>query len=274
MKKKFKIVSDKDIEETSGQVPLYRSYGVQKKVNPFIIALNVLLTRTLFVLVFGAEIAIIVLCAIMFFRYGGPLLCVTITLPTVIVFTFLNTRIPRRRYEFVRRLKKVCRKNSYELKFKRGFWRSLDLCIKDGADFILRADGKTYCIKYITPKSPLTSVSFISKNEIRYTKHARKNIFTLVFSRRDKHQILRAEFPKDIADDKSIIKGFLVNPRPRDIWLKDENGAIVPTGTGEEIYGYTIFTGKGFMSMLQREHEEAQIQKAAEINPQKQQKNA
>ncbi len=254
---RFKEAIDKMTEGETGQVPLYRSYGVRKKVNPFIIAFNLFLGRILTVLLIGFELSVIVICAVTFYLYADLLMTTFVTVALSSFFLTVHTRVIRRRLGFMTKLKKLCKKNKYKLEYKRGFFKMLSWNEKEDPDVIVKAGKYTYYAKFATPKKPLSSMTFLSKDEIRYTKHARKNIFTLIFGFKDKSKILSLRFPEYIDEkDKYSVKAIIVNPKPRDIMVKTQEGPIVPTGTGEKIYGYTIFTGKGFMESIKRNAEE------------------
>lgn len=244
---------DKAINGETGEVPLYRSYGTKKKVNPFIIATNLFLGRILSIFLFTFEFLVIAINAVVFFLYGGIFISTLMTVILSSVFISIHTRVRRRRFEFVRKLKKLCDKNGYRLKKKKSFSKSLRWSNEAELDFVLTAGKYTYYVKYVTPTKPLSSLTFLSKNEIRYTKHARRNVFTLIFDFKDKSKNLHIEFPTYINEkNKYNKKIILVNPKPRDILVKNEDGAIIPTGSGESIYGYTIFTGKGFLDAIKR----------------------
>ena len=177
MGKKMRKFIDERIEGETGEVPLYRSYGVKKKVNRGVIFANVVLTKILFVLLVAFEFSVIAIVSFAMFNYGGPLASTLV----VVVFGWLffdkYTKAARRRLGFLRKFKKFCRKSGYAIEKKRGFFASLAWNESAEADFVLRAAGKTYFVKYVTPKRPLSSLTFLSQNEIRYTLHARKNVF-------------------------------------------------------------------------------------------------
>ena len=45
---------------------------------------------------------------------------------------------------------------------------------------------------------------------------------------------------------------ILVNPTCCEFNTKNKNGSLEPTGNGAECFGYTLFTGSGFISNLVR----------------------
>ena len=64
-------------------------------------------------------------------------------------------------------------------------------------------------------------------------------------------------FPQSIDDnDKYTVKAILINPAVMNIERKGSDGVIVPTGSGEKLFGYTIYTGKGFIETIKRNAED------------------
>jgi hypothetical protein len=45
-------------------------------------------------------------------------------------------------------------------------------------------------------------------------------------------------------------RALIVNPVPHTIRKVEKDGAIYETGTGERMWGYTIFSGSGFLETL------------------------
>lgn len=256
MAKKMRDFIDERIEGETGEVPLYRSYGVKKKVNRGVIFVNVILTKILFVMLVAFEFSVIGIVSFMMFMYGGPLASTLVAVTFSWLLINKYTKVARRRLGFLIKFKKLCKNNSFTVEKKRPFFAALKWNESEEVDFILNANGKTYFVKYVTPKKPLSSLTFLSRSEIRYTRHARKNVFTLMLGFKDKSKILEIRFPKELdGSDKTREKILLVNPKPRDIFVKNSDGAIVPTGSGERIYGYTIYTGTGLIDALKREAE-------------------
>jgi hypothetical protein len=48
-------------------------------------------------------------------------------------------------------------------------------------------------------------------------------------------------------------RALIVNPVPHTIRKVEKDGAIYETGTGERMWGYTVFSGSGFLETLDRE---------------------
>lgn len=243
-----------------GEIPLYRSYGVKKKYNPTLIKLNNFLARSLVAFFIFFQLFVVSTVAFAFWFYAGELISTVVTLILVTLLYFLNTRIPRARRKFTKKLRKLCKEKKYRLEFKRSFWKSLSWADKDEIDFSLKAGKYTYFVRYATATKTLSTMSFLSKTELVYTKHPRNNKFTLIFDFKDKKKLLPITFPSYInSDDKYSIKAILINPVPMNIEKKGSFGeGMEPTGTGERLFGYTIFNGTGFIETVQRNAEKGE----------------
>ena len=246
------------VEIVPGEVPLYRSYGVTKRYRPGIAKFNNMLSKLMVAALIALEVVNLVIIGFCFWIYSGELIAtiVTVLLGTLVYRT--NTRIPRARHKFTKKLKKFCRQNGFTLEFKRGFWSSLSWADKGQIDFLLKTAEKSFYVRYATATKKLSTMSFLSPTEIKYTKHPRNNKFTLIFDFKDKEKIMRISFPDHIDEsDKSIVKAILINPVPMNIEKKGPPGmGMEPTGTGERIFGYTIYNATGFIETLKRIAEE------------------
>ena len=248
---------DKLIHGETGEVPLYRSYGTTKKVNPWLILANMTLTKILGLIFFAFQFFIMGLSVYFIFLYGGKLLPTLITVITVWIILGLETRAFRRRAKFVKRIKRFCKKNGLRITFTQTLLDSLYWNNDEKLDFILETKDEIFYVKFATAKSSLTTMTFLSRNEMRYTKHRRRSAFQTIMGLHDKTKIMKINFPDYIDETKeSERKIIITNPTPRDIFVKTNDGVVVPTGSGERIHGYTIYSGAGFMDMLKRAQEE------------------
>ena len=250
---------NKAIQGETGEVPLYRSYGTTKKVNPWLILANITLTKFLGLILFFFQFFIMGLSVYFIFLYGGTLLPTLITVVAAWIILGLETRAFRRRAKFVKRIKRFCKKNGMLITFTQTLLDSLYWNNDEKLDFILETKDEIFYVKFATAKSSLTTMTFLSKSEMRYTKHRRRSAFQTIMGAKDKTKIMRINFPSYINEsDPKERKIIITNPTPRDIFVKTNDGVVVPTGSGERIHGYTIYSGAGFIDMLKRAQEEKQ----------------
>ena len=252
-----KITVEKLERVETEDIPLYRSYGVTKKANPTTQKIKESIAKILTVLLLAFEFALIVFVTIMMAIYTDELIATILFIILFSIFFFSATKLIRRRLSFIGKLKKTCKKNKYRLEFKKGFFKSLSWAEDDTVDFTVKAGKWTYYVKYATSNRFLSSFTFISKNQMKYTKIAMHNRFTIIFDVKDKVYTMPIEFPKGIDEaDKYTVKAILINPAVMNIEKKGSDGVVIPTGSGEKIFGYTIYTGTGFIETIKRNAED------------------
>lgn len=239
------------------EVPLYRSYGVTKKVNPAARKIRDVIAKALTIILLVTELGIIFLVTFMLAFYTDVLVATVLFLVLFSIFFYNATKLLRRRARFIRKLKRFCKKKGYRIEFKRSFVKGFSWAENEAVDFVLKAGKWTYYVKLATSKRFLSSYTFVSKNEMKYTKIARHNRFTIILDLKDKTYSMPIAFPKYIPeDDKYTVKAILINPAVMNIERKGSDGVIVSTGSGEKLFGYTIYTGTGFIETIRRNAEE------------------
>ena len=256
MKDDQKLEKEKRERVENEGVPLYRSYGVTKKVNLTMRAIRDTVAKIVTVVFLVIEFFLILIPTYMLAVYTDVLIATVLFLILFSIFFFNVTKLPRRRLKFWRKLKKACKKNGYELEVKRGFFKSLSWN-KEGIDFKLKAGKWTYYVKFATTKRFLSSFTFVSKNEMKYSKIKRNSRFSVIMDFGIKPKSFSIKFPSDIDDnDKYSVKAILINPAVSSVEKKGSDGVVVPTGSGEKIFGYTVFTGTGLLESVKRNIEE------------------
>lgn len=252
-----KITVEKQRRVETEYVPLYRSYGVTKTVNPAMRAIGNFFAKALTLFVLAAELAIILIFTFLLAFYTDVLVATTLFTVLFSIFFYNATKLLRRRARFIRKLKRFCKKNGYEIEFHRSFVKGFYWARGEAIDFTLKAGKRTYYVKLATTKRYLSSFTFISKNEMKYTRIARRNIFTTIFDFKDKTYTVPIAFPKEIDDsDKNAVKAILINPAVSSTQKRGSDGVVIPTGSGEKLFGYTIYTATGFMESVKRIEEE------------------
>ena len=252
-KKNEKIIVEENTRVETEDVPMYRSYGVTKRVNLMARWIRDFFARALTILVLAIELALILITTFMLAFYTDVLVATILFVILFSIFFFNATKLVRMRARFIGKLKKTCKRNGYRLDVKRGFFKAMTWSEDDKVDFIVKAGRWTYYVKFATSKRFLSSFTFVSKNQMRYTKIARRNRFATIFDFKDKVYPMQIEFPRWIDEkDKYIVKGILINPAVMNVEKKGSDGVIIPTGSGEKLFGYTIYTGTGFIETIKR----------------------
>ena len=252
-KKEKKIKKNKyegeNIEEWD--TPMYRSYGKVKKIYPKFERFKEMVCQGIliwFLLWIG-----FVFCLILYKMIAySDVLAFLIALVVVIIVLIPETLVQRKRIAFIRKLKKACKKNGWEYRTKRRFFASFLWNGREEEDFSVRTRTHIYLVKYATAKRRYSDMIFLSKSKMVYRKLRLNNKFTAAFDLKPKVTEMNVRFPQTF-DDGYTVRAILINPVPRDIFKKDSDGSIVATGSGEKLFGYTVFSGSGFIATLERE---------------------
>ncbi len=188
---------------------------------------------------------------------------------TLLFIYFKMLKFYRKRLKFWRKLKKRCKKSGYRLTVYRGFFKSLKYTDK-GCDFSVDTGKEVYCVRLLTVKHYNSRVMFTDKNhaQILYPR-PRSGANVVVNNRQGKgfnyirtHEargfgimsvkqidINYGEQMSALAY-KTVHKVLLVNPTPHDIYKRMREGGMSPTGTGEDMGDYTLYTAHDFLDNL------------------------
>ena len=241
-------------DRMTADLPFYRYYGVKRRQHP---------VRDKAIEMFSASmayfvVAIIIFAAIFaivnFYIYMGAFLptMLTLIIVAVLIKVFYFNKLGKR-VKFERKLKRLCKKNNYKLERKTGFWKSLGF-ISQGYHFSVQTPQTKYYVRYITIFDYNSSITFKSKNEIIIGKnlHAHRNKFKVIAGISAKY--VTKEFQFDTAYDlppKRSENIVLMNPVPRSVDYLDHDGVNTPSGSGERLFGYTIYNGSDFLKKLE-----------------------
>jgi hypothetical protein len=81
--------------------------------------------------------------------------------------------------------------------------------------------------------------------------NAHKNKFKVIAGIRESYETKPFKF--DLAygmPNEKYENVVLLNPVPREICYIDGDGMMTPTGSGEKMFGYTIYNGSDFLFLL------------------------
>ncbi len=238
-------------------VPIYRSYGVfrrdglpRKILEKFYQAI-----ATLVLVILGFAAALTIGSAIIY----APLL---ISSSFIIIFAaillYRPVRLFSKRLNFMRKLKKYCRKNYFKLTVNRRFPKNLRHSNKQ-VDFSVDTGRKTYYVCFLTVKKYFSYVTFMNDKTIRITTriNAERNKFYQIYDIKQKRVERSFAFPSvpDLYyESKKTVRVAVLNPSPHSIFVMDKTGREQISGTGDLIFGnYYIHTGSGFLNTLDRE---------------------
>ncbi len=240
-------------ENREEEMPLYRTYGVKKKVRPVLEKINLTLGR---ILAFGflGMLSCIALVSVIAFYLFFPEAWIKIVV-TVFLGGFVMmkaTKNFRKRRKFCGNLKKIVKRNHYRLQTKRSFFASFSWS-EGQEDFVLDTKQCRYHVRYLTVKKYRSSLNFEDKDHITLVQYPLENRFTLILDLQPKFKVFPLpEPPKNDSSSRRVEYAILVNPVGREMKYKDKDGSMVATGTGAKLFGYTVYTANGFLEAIQR----------------------
>ena len=241
-------------------VSLYRSYGVKRRLRPWQEKIELTFGRVIVLWILGVLLFAAVMCVIGFY-IAFPELWVKVILSVLVgsVVLFRLTRTLRKRKSFCKRLKKLCKKERYRLTYVQNFFQSL-IWSGNREDFILETGSCVYYVRYLTVRKYRSSLYFEKPDAIKLVKRPLNNKFTLIFDAKPKIKHYPIDFTIDekissIWGNKKQIKALVVNPVCAEMFYKAKDGGYESTGNGGEHFGYTVFTGSGFLETVRRNEE-------------------
>ena len=254
MKKNGSYQQMKDQLERSRQsdVPLYRSYGVTRRHRFLLGKLENGLVTAAALWVLGLMLLAGSFALVSFLLYGQVLLVTAFYLLAGSVAAVIATKTLRKRLKFRRQLKKLCKKEGYRLEYRRGLFSSF-FWEGDRIDFLLNTKTTLYEVRFLTLKKYHATLFFESEKELRYVTYPYRNPFTVIFNLHPKTRFYPlCHAPATVRGNRTAVKALLVNPVCGEMFYKDRDGSRVATGSGAELFGYTVFTATGFLETVKR----------------------
>lgn len=253
------------------KVPLHRSYGITKRES-FFTYLNEYLATALTVILYAAMfimIAVGLYMLITLLGHVGQLIAI-LALIWFILWKFF--RVPRKRIKFLLKLRRKCRALGYKIEYKRGILRGMRFN-KSGADLTVDTGKKLWTVRFLPAKRYNCDFIFEDESTLKI-KHNPIRFKSSIMGRRASYVAISKQSSGGGANDKIKIKtlpysfseadeikmngrksarALVINPVPHTLKKKEKDGATYETGTGERMWGYTVFSGTGFLETLERE---------------------
>ena len=138
---------------------------------------------------------------------------------------------------------------------KRNFVRSF-VWSPDKCDFVLETPHCVYFVHLLAVKRYASRLCFTSATEIRYTScHSNQMmgaILRAIFDCKPKVRSYDIDFSevKDVSN-MEIVRSIIANPTCMEMTYSDFLSEQ-PTGNGGSHFGYTVFTGTGFINYVIR----------------------
>lgn len=242
-----------------------RAYGVTRKEFALYEKIKLKVFQIIGLAFFGAMLSIVVIGTLAFLLLGNILVSFFMSVCFAVVFLFVLTKPLRKRARFIHKMKRLCKKKNYKLKVEQGFFDAL-VWSPDRIDFSLNTGRHTYLVHYLTVRKYRSSVTFCDKHNFYRTKFPPPNVFTIILGLVPKVKEYTVSFPEPytIGGHKNI-NAIVVNPVCRDLYIKNHDGVTEPTGSGAECFGYSIYTGSGFLETVVRNEESAAVENTSNL---------
>ena len=237
------------------EVPLHRSYGVRRKVYPWVERFKLYVTRALLIFIFMFPLSCAGFVFLMFMLFvPGVLVRVLIASFLVLLLVIWLTRTLRKRLIFLCKLRLFCKKHGASLRTEQSFLRSLRWS-PDRDNFVLKTKDCIYYVRYLTVWRYRTTLFLEKEDELRLVKAPLNNIVSFVFDLRPKvkRYVLNFDLSSPIYD-VPMRNVLLVNPVCEEMKCRLEKDGYEVTGSGGEHFGFTVYTGSGFLNALKRDH--------------------
>ena len=239
-------------EYDNEQVPLHRAYGRWRREHP-------VLDRVVFYSIRAVVIFVLIVLGVAVFStvysllmYADALVATVFLVAVFSVLAVIFTKIPRKRYKLIRKIKKLCKTEKYRIKFCRKTLRSFSWSDAE-PDFILETGRYVYYAHFLTVNKYNSTLTFKTPEAIEKVSYPLDNKFTIIFEFKPKRKMLRTNFkPLPETDRKKYVRAIIVNPVCREMYESDRDGELLATGNGMEKFGYTVYTGSGFVESVRR----------------------
>ena len=252
------------------QVPLHRAYGVTKR-ETWLSHFNEHFATFLLILLYAWMFIMLALGAYMLISALGHIGTAITVVAAVWFIIWKFFRIPRKRIRFLLRLRKKCKNLGYKIEFKRNIFKGMRLRT-EGVDLTINTGKKVWTVRFLPCYKYNSDLIFVDENTIKI-KHNPIRLKSSLFPVNSRHairQTLNTENKRFSLDGKiktinysftdevlhygvKSARALIVNPVPHTIRKVEKDGAIYETGTGERMWGYTLYSGSGFLETLDRE---------------------
>lgn len=233
-------------------VPLYRSYGSTKKEYKWKEELLALFEKAIAIVFLGLIFFSLGISIYAWIKFGDFLFKTVIAAIILLFLLLFYTKTLRKRLSLNKKLKKLCYKNNFELRFERSTLKSLRWS-ENKSDITVVTPHHIFYVHLLAVPKYRCHVCFDSASEIRIVKPPLNNKFTIIFDLKPKTKKLSLDFSDTRQfEGKKTHKVILVNPVCGEMYYKISQVSTSQTGNGGEHFGYQIFTASGFVNYLKR----------------------
>ena len=243
-------------EDGQENPPIYRAYGVTRRVRPWAERTKLTFLKFLALWMMSTWCVVILFSLTAFFLYYPEMWVKLLALLLLVILaSFLLTRTVRKRRKFTKKLKKLCKKRGYSIRYEQNFFQSL-VWSADRQDFVLEREKTAYYVRYLTIRKYRSTLYFEKQDLFRLVKEPSRNRIIRIFFDFAKTKYYPLDFQVPAREDgKKTVKVLVINPVCQEMNVKDPDGGYEATGNGGAHFGFTVYTGSGFLDAIEREEE-------------------
>lgn len=244
---------DKAERSEYNPVENYRSYGVRKREYKVIEEIKDLTVKVLAGLFLFWLLSIPAVGMFAFLNFGNILLTSLFYLIVGVIAAHIFAKPFRKRALLYKRIKKLCAKRGFKLKIERGAFRSVFWSPKE-IDLTVNTGKVTYAVHFLAVRKYNSGVYFDGKDRLRIVRYPLRNVFMTIFDRKAKSREYSLSFPELYRIGEHRVENVVIlNPVGKEMYVKNSDGSYEASGSGANCFGYTVYTGSGFLSALERD---------------------
>ena len=252
------------------QVPLHRAYGTKKR-ETWLSHFNEYLATFLLILLYAWMFIMLALGAYMLIDALDHIGTMIVIIAVVWFISWKFLRVPRKRIKFLLKLRRKCKNLGYKLEFKRNIFKGMRF-LTEGIDLTISTGKKIWAVRFLPCYRYNSDLIFVDENTIKI-KHNPIRLKSSLLPSNSRHAsrwTFKTENKRSLFDGKvktltysftdevlhygvKSARALIVNPVPHTIRKVEKDGATYETGTGERMWGYTLYSGSGFLEALDRE---------------------
>ncbi len=230
-------------------LPLFRYYGKTRREHIVLEWITMIIQKAVILLeIFIIFIIPPALTITAFYMYSKLYLIYLLTAISLSLFVIFQLMKKPLRYSiFYRKLKNLCKKSKHRLTKERETVLPVSLT--------LETHKTVYFIHTVHIPSSRYKVCFDTSTQLRVIRPPSHNIFltALDIRKRAKEKILKFVFsPVGSYSKKFVAKAIVILPSCDKMYSKAPNGSMLPTVTGCEHFGYSVFTARQFINFIKR----------------------
>jgi len=230
----------------------YRRFGAKEIPYSSIAFRNAIFTVFSYIFI-GLYLSGVIVATIAFAIHGGDVArFLAAVLLVAVVWIVVAVRRSKRK-KFVKKLKKLCREKGIHLyensPLMKNMRRPSGVC-----DFTVETKDCLYDVMFFPSPKRLVIMRFLQPDVAQVMTRVVKSRLSLALGLREKIKDVSYAFEGSKVSSKKAIKVLLMNPAPYSMQAYDKReNKVVETGSGAEFFGYTAYTGSGFLGVLDRE---------------------